>query len=48
MKDTVARALMIGDNTLYASAIVASNDIRGRTNPKSALFSVEQNWRITV
>ena len=36
MKDTVARGLMIGDSTLYASAMVARSEIRGRTRPKSA------------
>lgn len=36
MKETAARPLITGASTLYASAMVASKDIRGITRPKSA------------
>ena len=34
-----ARPLMMGERTLYANAMVASRDIRGKTSPKSAYES---------
>lgn len=36
MNASIASPLMMGDSTLYASAMVARRDIRGRTRPKLA------------
>ena len=38
--DNIASPLMMGDSTLYASAMVASSDIRGKISPKSACARV--------
>ena len=47
-KATVAKPLMTGERTLYVRAIVASNEIRGRTSPKSACMvemMIRKMWR---